>query len=143
MRRASRYLAAVNGLALLCVIATGWLHHAGSVAALHRWLPHGLLILDWTAIPMAIGVAAARPGGRPFAVVARVMGLLILWGDVLLATATGYLGPSHGRSDEMTFRRFQVLHCWVWPMLGIALVVWWYRKPTASDNALQYGTSEL
>ena len=46
MRRASRFLAVVNGFALLCIIATGWLPQTAPVAAIHRWLPHGLFILD-------------------------------------------------------------------------------------------------
>src|SRR4051812_42529375 len=51
MRRASRCLAAANGLALLCIIATGWMHRAGLVRATHKWVSHGLFILDWSIIP--------------------------------------------------------------------------------------------
>jgi hypothetical protein len=133
MRRVSRSLAAVNGLALISIIATGWLHRAGPVASAHRWLSHGLFILDWSAVPVAIGVASARPRRRPIATAARVLGLLALLGALFLASITGYLGPSQGPLDAMSFRRFQVLHYWVWPLPAIALVIWWYWSPTAVD----------
>lgn len=130
MRRASRCLAAVNGLALLCIIATGWVHRAGPVAAVHRWLPHALMILDWSVIPFAMGVTLARFRTRPIAAAARAMGLLTLVVVIFLASITGYLGPSYGPIDPMNFRRFQVLHYWAWPSLAIALVRWWYFSPT-------------
>ncbi len=143
MRLTSRSLAAVNGLVLLIIIATGWLHRAGPVAMAHRWLPHALFILDWSAVPLAIGIVSAHPGRRPVATAARAVGLLILWATLFLASITGYLGPSHGQTDSMSFRRFQVLHYGVWPVLAIALVFWWYRSPTAQDTALRRGTPEL
>jgi hypothetical protein len=143
MQRASRCLAALNGLALLCIFATGWLYRAGPVATVHRWLPHGLFMLDWSAIPLAIGVAAARPRRRPIATAARALGLLILLGTLFLASITGYLGPSRGPIDTMSFRRFQVLHYWVWPSVAIVLVVRWYRSPKAAESAILGGTPEL
>jgi hypothetical protein len=146
MRRLSRCLAAVNGLALISIIATGWLHSAGPVASApsaHSCLSHGLFVLDWSAVPLAIGVASARPRRRPIATAARVLGLLALFGALFLGSITGYLGPSQGPLDAMSFRRFQVLHYWVWPLPAIALVIWWYCSPTAVDPAVQCGTPDL
>jgi len=76
MRRASRGLALVNGLALLFIMATGWIYCAGPTAQVHRWLPHGLLIVDWCAIPLAIGETVARPRSRLLTTAARAAGLL-------------------------------------------------------------------
>jgi hypothetical protein len=125
MRRGSHLFAAINGVALLCIIATGWLPRTVPVAAIHRWLPHGLLILDWIVIAFAIGEILARFRKRPLAAAVRVFGLLVLLGLLFLASITGYLGPSYGRLEPMTFRRFQILHYCVWPAIGVALVIWW------------------
>jgi hypothetical protein len=126
MRRDSRLLAAINGVALLCIIATGWLPRIAPVGAIHRWLPHGLFIVDWTAIPFAIGEILVRFRMRPVAAAARVAGLLMFLGVLFLSSITGYLGPSYGPIDPMNFRRFQILHYGVFPAFGIALVIWWY-----------------
>jgi hypothetical protein len=141
MRRVSRCLAVANGLALLCIIATGWLPRTAPIVATHRWLPHGLFILDWSAIPLAIGETLARSRMRPIATAGRASGLIILLGVVFVASITGYLGPSsQGPSDAMTLRRFQMLHYCVLPALAVALVVWWYyslaaaKRPAPSAN---------
>lgn len=128
MRTVSRCLAVASSIALLGIMATGWLHRPGLIAQTHRWLPHALIILDFNAIPLAIGVTSVYPRGHPLAAVARALGLLALLGIILLASFTGYLGPSNGGIDPMTFRRFQVLHYWVLPSVAIVLVIWWYRS---------------
>ena len=79
MRRDSRLLAAINGVAVLCLIATGLLPRIAPVAAIHRWLPHGLLIVDWTAIPFAIGEILVRFRARPLAAAARSRGCSCSW----------------------------------------------------------------
>jgi amino acid transporter len=61
MRWASRCLAVANGLALLCIVATGWLDRAALFIAIHGPLAHGLLVLDWNAIPLARGETAFGP----------------------------------------------------------------------------------
>ena len=132
MSRASRCLAVASGVVLLGIMATGWGHRPGPVAATHRWLPHALIILEFYAIPLAIGVALAYPRGRPLAKAARVLGLLAVLGAILIESFTGYLGPSYmGPSNEqinaMTLRRFRVLHYWVLPSVAIVLVILWYR----------------
>lgn len=126
MRRISRGLAGVVGVMLLGVIATGGIHEPRSVAATHKWLSHGLLILAWTSVLLGIGVTLSRLRSRPFATAAQVLLFLLLLAVLLGTSFTGYLGPSSGPTDEMTLRRFQVLHYWVFPTLATALVVWWY-----------------
>ncbi len=135
MRRASRCLAVASGFALLCIIATGWLHRPASVAATHKWMSHGLMILDWNAIPLAVGEALARYSGRPLATAARVFGLLCFLFVVFLASITGYVGPSYGPIDAMNFHRFQVLHYWLFPALAVALVIWWYHSLAGPELA--------
>ena len=56
-------------------------------------------------------------------------------GVFFLASITGYMGPSYGPIDPMNFRRFQVLHYWVFPSLAIALVSWWYLSSMLTDPA--------
>ena len=141
MRRDSRLLAAINGVALLCIIATGWLPRIEPIAAIHRWLPHGLFIVDWTAIPFAIGEVLVRFRARPLAAAGRASGLLLLLFVLFLASITGYLGPSYAPLDPMNFRRFQVLHYGVFPTLGVALAIWWYDvgKSKSSDRTIYAG----
>src|SRR5271166_5789950 len=133
MRRASRGLALVNGLALLFIMATGWIYRAGPAAQVHRWLPHGLLIADWSAIPLAIGETVARPRGRLLTTAARAAGLLSLLGVVFLGSITGYLGPSQVQVDAMSLLRFQVLHYYVFPGMALGLILWWYHDKAAED----------
>jgi hypothetical protein len=135
MRWASRCLAVANGLVLLSIIATGWIQRPATVVAAHRWLPHVLFVFDWSAIPFALGETLARPRMRPIVIAARVSGLVMLLGVVFLASITGYLGPSHASLDAMNFRRFQVLHYWLWPALAVALVIWWCHGLAGADSA--------
>src|ERR1700722_11581017 len=80
MQQDSRLFAVINGVALLCIIATGCLPRKTPLVAIHRWLPHGLFILDWTLIPFAIGEVLVRFRMRPLAAAAQVFGLLVLLG---------------------------------------------------------------
>jgi hypothetical protein len=142
MSRASRCLAVASGDVLLGIMAAGWGHRPGPVAATHRWLPHALVILDFYAIPLAIGVALAYPRGRPVAKAARVLGLLAVLGAILLASFTGYVGPSNEQINPMTLRRFQVLHYWVLPSVVIVLVIWWYRGLRPDHGTLSLDVNE-
>jgi hypothetical protein len=100
-----------------------------------RLLSHGLIILVWTAIPLAIGVTLARARARPFASPGHALGLLFLLGALLVASFTGYLGPSQGPANAQTFTRFRVLHYGLFPGMSIALVViWWYCQPEAERD---------
>ena len=88
-----------------------------------------------SAIPLAVGVASARSRRRRNTAAVRAMGILTLLGVFFLASITGYMGPSYGPIDPMNFRRFQVLHYWVFPSLAIALVSWWYLSSMLTDPA--------
>src|SRR4051812_36768459 len=71
MRRVSRHVGATHLLAILCIITTGCLYRPGLVATVHRWLPHGLLIMYWQVVPLPVGVALAHPRRHPITSVAR------------------------------------------------------------------------
>jgi hypothetical protein len=77
----------------------------------------------------------ARSRRRRNTAAVRAMGILTLLGVFFLASITGYTGPSYGPIDPMNFRRFQVLHYWVFPSLAIALVSWWYLSSMLTDPA--------
>jgi hypothetical protein len=145
MRRVSRGLAVATGIALSFIIATGWIHRPGLMNEMHRWSCHGLLIVAWSAIPIAIGITSALLRGHPLARFARPLGFLSLLGVLFLASTTGYLGPSSGPYDAMTLRRFQWLHEWIMPSLAIALVTWWFRslKPARKAETLEDLASPL
>ena len=91
MRRVSRGLAGVAGVALLGVIATGWIHHPRIVVVTHKWSAHGLFILYWNAAPLAIGLTLIRGRSHPLSTVVRVVMFLFLLGVLLAASLTGYL----------------------------------------------------
>ncbi len=93
MRRVSLCLAYVVGATLLCIVVSGLASSSRPAATAHRWLSHGLLILAWNAIPLAIGVTLASAPARPVAATVRSLGLLLLLGVLFVASFTGYLGP--------------------------------------------------
>jgi hypothetical protein len=127
MRRVSLCLAYAIGTTLLCIAVSGLAHNWRPAAMAHRWLPHGLLIVAWNAIPFAIGVTLAGIRLRPAVATARSLGLLLLLAALFVASFTGYLGPSYGPMDVMTLDRFRVLHYIVCPPLSIALSIGWYH----------------
>jgi hypothetical protein len=139
MRRLSLGLACTVGATLLCIAVSGLAHDSRPAATVHLWLSHGLLILAWNAIPLAIGVSLAGARARPVFAAGRALGLLFLLGALFVASFTGYLGPSHGPIDALALTRFRVLHYGLFPALTIALVVaWWYYEPAANrDPRLQ------
>jgi hypothetical protein len=126
MRSVARSHAVVTGVALLGIIATGWGHDWGPAATVHRRLSQALLIWDWNAVPFSIGVSLARPRGRPFVAVASALAPIATPGAIFLASITGYLGPSYGPIDPMTYTRFRVLHYGVFPWLALGLSGAWY-----------------
>jgi hypothetical protein len=127
LRRASRCLAGVVGAALLGIVVSGLAHGSRPAAAIHRWLPHGLLILARSAIPLAIGVTLAGSRRRPFVRAGRSLGLVLLLGALWVASLTGYLGPSQGPIDAVSLARFRMLHYGLCPSVSFALVIWWYH----------------
>jgi hypothetical protein len=141
MRRVARSFAAVTIAALLCIIVTGWGHRHELAAPIHRWLPHGLFILAWSAVPFAVGVTMASLR-RPVVATVRAFALLALLGVLFLASVTGYLGPSRGPIDALRLQRFQVFHYWVLPSLAMALALAWYyglgpNRGTSPGDALE------
>jgi hypothetical protein len=124
---------------LLVIITTGFLRQPAWSRSIHLWLSHALLIGEWLILPPVIGITWARIRGRVRVAVASTLGFLGLLGALLLASITGYLGPSNGPYDLLALRRFQFLHYGVMPLLVMAIVGWWYaslapeRRPTAPE----------
>ena len=99
---------------------------------LHKWLGHGLVIAAWFAIPFIIGVSTKTSFRRGVAkAIGKVVLLLLMLLVVLLASFTGYMGPSHiAAPNEQTATRFKVLHLFVLPSLIailICMTYWWMR----------------
>jgi hypothetical protein len=134
-RRVSRSFAVAIGAALLCIALSGLAHGSSPAVAIHRWLSHGLLILAWNAIPLAIGVNLAWARAHPIKRAGRCFGLLLLLGVLFVASFTGYLDLSQGPVDALSLAQFRVLHYGVCPSVSIALVVWWYYEPEAAHGA--------
>jgi hypothetical protein len=143
MRRVSRGLALAVGAALLCIVVSGLAHGSRPAGAIHRWLSHGLLILAWNAIPLAIGVTLARVRARPIIAAGRILGLLLLLVILFVASFTGYLGPSQGPIDARSLTRFRVLHYGLWPSVSIALVVWWSYDPESDRGPRSRARGEI
>ncbi len=119
----------------MCILLSGLAVHGSSLGVVtHRWLSHGLLILAWNAIPLAIGVNLAWARAHPIVRAGRCLGLLLLLGGLFVASFTGYLGLSHGPIDALSLARFRVLHYGQCPSVSIALVVWWYYEPEAAEG---------
>ena len=129
MRRVSRGFALAVSAGLLCVVVSGLAHGSSLAVAIHQWLSHGLLILAWNAIPVAMGVNLASARAHRNIGALRSLGLLLLLGVLFVASLTGYFGPSQGPIDALSLARFRVLHYGLCPSMSIALVVWWYYKP--------------
>jgi hypothetical protein len=134
MRRVSLCLASTVSALLLCIAVSGLAHGSRPAATAHRRLSHGLLILAWNAIPLAIGVVLAGARARPVGATVRSLGLLLLLGVLFVASFTGYLDPSQGSIDAMSRNRFRVLHSGVCPSLSIALAVGWYYGLKADED---------
>ena len=126
MRIVSRCFACAVGASLLCIAVSGFAHRSHPAATTHRWLSHGLIILAWSAIPLALGVTLADARAHPVVATVQSLGLLLLMGALFAASFTGYLGPSYGPIDAMSLSRFRILHFGVCPSLSIALVIGWY-----------------
>jgi hypothetical protein len=126
LRRVARAFAAVTGIALGCIIATGWGHDQELASSIHRWLSHSLFILTWNTVPFTVGVALARSRGRPVATVRDILVPVAVLGIIFLASVTGYLGPSHRPIGPMTLNRFRVFHYGVFPSLAVGLSALWY-----------------
>ena len=126
-RRIAWLLAAATGIFLLTLAVTGLVRPAGVTADIHKWTGHGLVIFIWLAVPFTIGVVLRSVGQRRSGIAVKILALLALFGIALLASMTGYLGPSHGTGDLETLHRFNVLHQLVLPGLAAGLTLYWFR----------------
>src|SRR5688500_8567894 len=95
----------VTLLAFAAVVVTGLTKQLEFSATWHRWLGHGLVIVHWLAATLGIGmVIGAWWPHRRWMCVATTLLLGASLGFVILSSITGYLGPSHGHSDQETLR---------------------------------------
>jgi uncharacterized protein YhhL (DUF1145 family) len=124
-RRVFHGLAGITCGVLGLIAVTGIAWEPGAVASVHRWGSAAVIIFEWMVLPLAAGFALASPHRRPVGRALSVLMLMALLGTTLLASLTGYLGPSRGDVDPMTLRRFRILHYGVFPALTVGLAVWW------------------
>jgi hypothetical protein len=142
-RKYARAVAVVL-LAFSCVqVATGILRSGrnDAIGELHRWNGHIFLIAAWLFAPFAIGVLWQQKfRRRPGLAIAQSLLLMMVVAAVLLASFTGYLGPSYTNMlAEETRHRFRVLHFYVFPgAMAVLLLGWWWflRRPQDSETSL-------
>ena len=137
-RKSARLMSVFLATILVCIAVTGWFRPVGEAATIHRWAGHALVLAAWLFVPFAVGVALQHHiHQRPIGAIAQVLALLLLLGLTLLASFTGYLGPSHAdQLTQETRNRFHVLHLFVLPGLVAVLLAFWFwffrphnRKP--------------
>lgn len=136
-RQAALMASLVCALCFAPVVASGLLRDYGALPEMHKWSAHVLVILLWLAIPFASGAALERHlKSRPLPTIAQVLALLLLLGAALLASFTGYVGPTHVQHiRQETLNRFLVLHCVALPILmGILLAAWFWSFFRASPR---------
>jgi len=121
----SPFLAAM----VVCILVTGCFHSDNSAARIHWWAGHLLVVAVWLFVPFAIGVVLQQLiHQRPVAAIIQCFGLLLFLGLALVASATGYLGPSHQpQLYEESRNRFVVLHCYVLPGTICAALIGWFQ----------------
>lgn len=127
-RRIAGLLPIVAVGALCCLVPTGVLRN-DRLADMHSWVGHALGSFLWLSVPFAIGWLLERDiRRRPVRAIVRSLAPLSTLALGLLASATGYLGPTHSAAiSEETRNRFQVLHLFVLPTLLTLLLVIWRR----------------
>lgn len=112
-----------------CMVITGYYHSAQSVARGHLWTGHALLIAVWLFVPFVIGIVLQQSGRRwSAATILQCLSLLLLLGMTLLASLSGYLGPTHQQQPgEESYNQFAVLHYYASPRaIGIMLIGWFW-----------------
>lgn len=136
-RKSARTLAGLVAMVLLCVAVAGWSLSGEATAVTHRWAGHALLIVVWLSVPFGVGVSLQRNfRQRPIVAIAQSLGFFALLGAVMLASFTGYLGPTRtAYVDGATYNRFKVLHLFVLPgIIAILTLGWcWAFRPCNDD----------
>lgn len=113
---------------LLLLLVTGLPHASDLLAYVHRWTGHVLVILLWICVPFAVlALAIGKLWRFPLTTIGQGFVLLLAIPVMLLASFTGYLGPSYDPlMNEETRIRFLVLHCFILPALLTCLLVAWF-----------------
>lgn len=121
-----RRLALISVLGLLTliplVITTGvfrLLVDADLIVELHRWGGHGILLWAWpmTGIVLIFAIEQIIRELRWRRGIVLIVLQTATLAFALLASITGYLGPSHGPANTLALQRFQLFHFLVFPTL--------------------------
>jgi cytochrome bd-type quinol oxidase subunit 2 len=134
-RKAVRVLSVIVAAIFLAMALTGLARSQPTAYSIHKWSGHALVIAVCSFVPFSAGVGLQRNiRRRPGFAIAQTIVLLSLLALVLLASFTGYLGPSHVEDvSESTRNRFTILHLFALPSLIAILLTAWYwlfRPPT-------------
>lgn len=117
------------------LVVTGCFHGQPDMAWVHRWGAHAMVILAWLTIPLAAGILLAQDLRlRPVAALWWCVVAFLLFAMLVLASLTGYLGPTtQGPLDADTLRRFRTLHFAVLPGVIVGLLIVWMKlaRPTS------------
>lgn len=119
-------VAALAALGCLTGLWRLWAGGDSSIAAVHRWSGHALVIAFWCLLAAAVGAGMASLRCRPCAAISAVLLVLACFLLVLVESFTGYLSPQAGERGavaEETLNRFYVLHCVLLPFLILAMPI--------------------
>jgi cytochrome bd-type quinol oxidase subunit 2 len=146
-RRAVRILSIISAAIFLVLVTTGLARRSQPAASsVHKWSGHALVIAVWCFVPFSVAVGLqSNFRWRPGLAIAQTIVLLSLLCVVLLASFTGYLGPSYNASvSEETRNRFTVLHQFALPTLVATLLTasYWLFGPHRRQAAESSGQPE-
>ena len=133
---------------LLSLVVTGWLRHSEPAISIHLWFGHVLVIVAYLGFPFAAGVMLQRQiRQRPILAIVRLLALIFFFGLTLLASMTGYLGPSHAspsvsQLSEESQTRFAFIHMLALPLLLAIMTteLWWFLRKSRVISA-EHGSS--
>jgi hypothetical protein len=137
-RKIARLLPIAPGIVFGILIVSGWGRALGAAGDAHRWVGHAFVIVLWLCVPFAIGALLRLYfRSRPVVAIVQLVTLLLVLCIGLLASFTGYLGPSHiDAIAQETHNRFVILHLYFLPALFLVLLIewWWFFRPTPSKK---------
>jgi hypothetical protein len=142
-RKTVRILPIIAGVLVGSLVLTGYLRMMGMPtmglnAETHRWTGHAIVIFLWLSMPFGGGVLLQKCfRRRTLIAVLQLVVLLIIPAIGLLASITGYLGPTYSPPvSEETHKRFEILHEYFLPGILVALLVewWWFFRPQTSSS---------